>query len=118
MKILVVDDNKSIARSLEKYLKVKGYDVSVCNDGYDGLKLIQNEKWDAVLLDLCMPGYSGIDVIDELEKNNMLKDKHIFLFTASSIPEYVIAELLKKDGIKSCLKKPLSLAKIVQTISA
>ena len=118
MRILVVDDNKSIVRSLERYLKVKGYDVSVCHNGVDGLKLVQDGKWDAVLLDLCMPGFSGIDVIDELEKNNILKDKNIFLFTASSVPEYVIAELLKKDGIKSCLKKPLSLAKITETISA
>ena len=118
MKILVVDDNKSITSSLEKYLKIKGYDVSICNDGEKGLELILNEKWDKVLLDLSMPEYSGMDIIENLEKNKVLKDKNIFLFTASSVPEYVLDKLLEKDGIKTCLKKPLSLTKIVETISA
>ncbi len=118
MKILVIDDNKSITSSLEKYLKIKGYEVSVCNDGYDGLELIQNGEWDKVLLDLSMPECSGLDIIENLEKNNVLKDKNIILFTASSVPDYVLEKLLKKDGIKTCLKKPLSLAKITETISA
>jgi DNA-binding response OmpR family regulator len=118
MKILVIDDNKSITSSLEKYLKIKGFEVSVCNDGYDGLELIQNGEWDKVLLDLSMPECSGLDIIENLEKNNLLKDKNIFLFTASSVPDYVLEKLLKKDGVKTCLKKPISLAKIAETISA
>ena len=118
MKILVVDDNKSITSSLEKYLKIKGYEVRICNDGYDGLDLIQNGEWDSVLLDLSMPEYSGLDIIEKLERNNELKDKNIILFTASSIPDYVLEKLLKKDGVITCLKKPISLAKIAETISA
>jgi DNA-binding response OmpR family regulator len=118
MKILVVDDNKSITSSLEKYLKIKGFEVSICNDGEDGLELIQNGEWDKVLLDLSMPEYGGLEIIENLEKNNVLKDKNIILFTASSVPDYVLEKLLKKDGIKTCLKKPISLAKIAETISA
>jgi DNA-binding response OmpR family regulator len=118
MKILVVDDNKSITSSLEKYLKIKGFEVSICNDGQDGLELIQNGEWDKVLLDLSMPEYGGLEIIENLEKNNVLKDKNIILFTASSVPDYVLDKLLKKDGIKTCLKKPISLAKIAETISA
>ena len=118
MKILVVDDNKSITSSLEKYLKIKGYDVRVCNNGHDGLELIQNNEWDRVLLDLSMPEFSGLEIIENLEKNNILKDKNIFLFTASSVPDYILQKLLKKDGIITCLKKPLSLAKIIESISA
>lgn len=118
MKILVVDDNKSITNSLEKYLKIKGFDVRVCNNGYDGLELIQNSEWDKILLDLSMPECSGLDIIENLEKNNVLKDKNIILFTASSVPDYVLDKLLKKDGVITCLKKPISLAKIAETISA
>ena len=118
MKILVIDDNKSITSSLEKYLKIKGYEVRVCNNGRDGLDLIKNDEWDKVLLDLSMPEFSGLDIIENLEKNNLLKDKNIFLFTASSVPDYVLQKLIKKDGIITCLKKPLSLAKITETMSA
>jgi len=118
MKILVIDDNKSITGSLEKYLKIKGYEVRICNDGWDGLDLIQNDKWDVVLLDLSMPEFSGLDIIENLEKNNTLKDKNIVLFTASSVPDYVLDKLLKKDGIKTCLKKPISLAEITECITS
>jgi len=118
MKILVVDDNKSITSALEKYFKIKGFEVRICNDGRDGLELIQNDKWDTILLDLSMPECSGLDIIDKLEKNNVLKDKNIFLFTASSVPDYVLGKLLAKDGIKTCLKKPISLAKIAETIAS
>jgi len=116
MKVLVVDDNKSITNSVEKYLKIKGFEVSITNNGKDGFELIQNDEWDRILLDLAMPEYSGLDIIENLEKNNLLKDKNIILFTASSVSDYVLEKLLKKDGIKTCLKKPISLAKIAETL--
>lgn len=116
MKVLVVDDNKSITNSVEKYLKIKGFEVGITNSGKDGFELIQNDEWDRILLDLAMPEYSGLDIIENLEKNNLLKDKNIILFTASSVSDYVLEKLLKKDGIKTCLKKPISLAKIAETL--
>ena len=118
MKILVVDDNKSITNSLEKYLKIKGYDISISNSGKEGYELIQKEDWDTVLLDLSMPEYSGLNIIEDLEKENKLKDKNIILFTASSVPDYVLNKLLTKEGIKMCLRKPISLSKIVDTIAS
>jgi DNA-binding response OmpR family regulator len=118
MKVLVVDDNKSITNSVEKYLKIKGFEVSITNNGKDGFELIQNDEWDRILLDLAMPEYSGLDIIENLEKNNLLKDKNIILFTASSVSDYVLEKLLKKDVIKTCLKKPISLAKIAETITS
>jgi DNA-binding response OmpR family regulator len=118
MKVLVIDDNKSITNSLEKYLTIKGFDVRICNNGLDGFELIQKDQWDVILLDLSMPEYSGLDIIENLEKDNVLKDKNIILFTASSVSDYVLEKLVKKDGIRTCLKKPISLAKIAETITA
>jgi len=116
MKVLIIDDNKSITNSVEKYLKIKGFEVGITNNGKDGFELIQSNEWDRILLDLAMPEYSGLDIIEKLEKNNLLKGKNIILFTASSVSDYVLEKLLKKDGIKTCLKKPISLAKIAETI--
>ena len=103
---------------MHKYLKIKGYDVTVCNDGKAGLDFIKNGKWDKILLDLAIPNFSGFDIIESLEKNNILKDKEILLFTASSIPESTIEKLLEKDGIKGCMKKPLSLTNVTHSITA
>jgi len=91
---------------LAKYLKSSGHEVSVSNDGRNGLNMIINNKFDAVLLDLAIPEFSGTDIIESLAKENKLKNQKIILFTASSKPESEISELIKK-GAHSCLKKPI-----------
>jgi len=117
MKLLIVDDNTSITDMLSKYLTIKGYEVSVVNSGRNALNMINSNKFDTVLLDLSMPDFSGMDVIDALEKQGQLKNQNIVLFTASSVANETIDKLLEKDGIKTCLKKPVKLGELVQTIS-
>lgn len=118
MKILVLDDNTSITGALAKYLKLKGQDVTICNDGPKGLNLIKNNKWDRIILDLAMPEVSGLSIIESLETDNKLKDQNITLFTASSVPEFYLEKVLKKEGIKGCLKKPLNLSEIFKYVTA
>ena len=118
MKILIVDDNESITKALSQYLTVKSYEVSVANSGRSGLSLIQNHEFDAILLDLSMPDFSGFDIIETLEKDGQLKDKKIILFTASSISNELINELLRKDGIETYLKKPVKLSEIEQVLTS
>ena len=104
--ILLIDDNKEITTMLAKYLKSSSHEVSVSNDGRNGLNMIINNKFDVVLLDLAMPEFSGTDIIESLAKENKLKNQKIILFTASSKHEDEISELIKK-GAHSCLKKPI-----------
>jgi len=104
--ILLVDDNKEITTMLAKYLKSSGHEVSVANDGRNGLNMIMNNKFDVVLLDIAMPEFSGKDVLESLEKENKIKNQKIILFTASSKSDEEISELIKK-GAHSCLKKPI-----------
>lgn len=117
MKILIVDDNTDITEMLSKYLTVKGFDCVTTNDGLNGLNLIKKEKFDTVFLDMSMPDFGGMDVIIALEKENVLKDQRIVIFTASSITNEQIQELLAKDGIESCLKKPVQLSELLTAIT-
>ena len=116
-RILLIDDERDVTDILSKYLKIKDYEVSVANGGRDGLNLIQNNEFDIILLDLSMPDFSGMDVVEALEKAGQLKDKKIVIFTVSSISDETVMELLKKEGIKKYLKKPVKLTEIVQAIS-
>lgn len=106
MKILLIDDNKDITEMLSKYLKLAGHDCLTANDGRNGLTIMLNQKFDAVLLDLAMPEFSGKDVIKSLEKKGKVTDQKIIIFTASSANEQELDELMQK-GIHSCLKKPI-----------
>lgn len=114
-KILLIDDNVSITEMMSKYLTVKNYDCVVCNDGRNGLTLIEQEKFDNILLDLAMPNFTGIDVIDHLCKSGMIKERKIILFTASSVTDDTIESLIKK-GVHSCIKKPVQLKTLLQIL--
>jgi DNA-binding response OmpR family regulator len=117
MKVLIIDDNQSITSMLQKYLVIKGFEVEVANNGKNGLSLIQQRQFNAVLLDLSMPDFSGLDLIEQLERDNALSNQNIVLFTASSVSNDTINSLLTKDGIQTCLRKPVKLADLVQTLS-
>ena len=118
MKILIIDDNKTITEMLSKYLTVKGYDCVVTNDGRNGLNLMKKEKFHTVFLDMSMPDFGGKDVIAALEKDNLLKDQRIIIFTASSVSNDEMDELIKKDGVELCLRKPVQLSELITTINA
>jgi len=108
MKICIIDDNVSITNMFAKLAKIKGHDCVISNDGRAGLSLLENGTFDAAILDLAMPGFSGIDVINSLEKNDMMDKQKILVLTASSISDDEI-ENVKKIGVKEVLKKPVKL---------
>ena len=108
MKICIVDDNASITNMFAKLAKIKGHDCVTSNDGRTGLSLLENETFDVAILDLAMPRFSGIDIVNSLEKNGMMDKQKILVLTASSISDNEI-ENIKKLGVKEVLKKPVKL---------
>jgi DNA-binding response OmpR family regulator len=118
MKVLIVDDNQDITGLLSRFLKAKGFENIVTNDPRDGLEKIKEEKYDVVLLDISMPELSGIDIIQTLEKEKILKDQKIVIFSANAFTDSQINDLLHMEGIQDCLKKPIQLNKLLATITS
>lgn len=106
MKILIIDDNKDITKMFSKYMTIKGHLCSVVNDGRSGLDLIENKTFDAIILDLAMPDFSGSDIIDALYKSGKIKNQNIVTLTASSISDEDESNM-KSKGVSLCLKKPI-----------
>jgi len=113
--ILIIDDNQSISHLLSRFLNLKKIEHTISNSGQNGLNLIRQNKFDAILLDLNMPDFSGYDIIDSLEKEGRLKDENIFIFTASSI-EKIVEENMLKRGIISCIKKPIRVDELLKLL--
>lgn len=111
MKVLLVDDNRDIIKLLTKVLSVKVQEIRTVTNGKDGLELIKNEDWDLVLLDLAMPDFSGLDVINDLEKNNLLKKNTIWVFTASSITNEEEKEFIER-GVSKVIRKPVQIKEL------
>ncbi len=116
MKILAIDDNEDILHLLDTVISSKGHDFTQVGNGKEGVKLIEEQNFDAILLDLAMPEFSGIDVIESLKKSNKLKDQKIILFTASSATDIEIGELLQNEGVSSCIRKPVDIKTLIKKV--
>lgn len=116
MQILVIDDNNDIVELLKTLLESVGYDVSTSNSGKESLDLIRKEEYEIVLLDITMPDFSGLDVIQSLKDSGDLEKNKIILFTAAAISDAEIKKW-KEFGIKDCLRKPFDPALLFETIT-
>ena len=116
MKILSIDPNAQITSMLDKVLNSYGFEYSYVNNWKDGLKIIQEQNFDLVLLDLALPELSGVDIIDTLEKENLLYKKKIILFTASSMTDKEMHYLLNR-GVHSYIRKPIDIDQLIERLN-
>ncbi|AIF82927.1 response regulator with CheY-like receiver, AAA-type ATPase, and DNA-binding domains [Candidatus Nitrososphaera evergladensis SR1] len=115
MRILIIDDSHDITDLLVKVLTTVGHEVASSDNGKEGLVMINDGKFDLVFLDIAMPDFSGLDVIDKLVQSGRIRDSPIVLFTASSITDAEVAELVKK-GVHSCLRKPVRIENLFEKV--
>lgn len=67
MKVLIVDDEYSVLEALREYLTLRGYDVIVAARGDEAVEVVRQEKPQVVLLDIRLPGLSGMDVLRQIK---------------------------------------------------
>jgi DNA-binding response OmpR family regulator len=115
LKILGIDDNTDLLDLCKVVLTSDGHEYTGVTKGREGLEEIRNGNYDLVLLDLSMPEFSGIDVIDALDKDGLMNKQKIVIFTASSATEKEYGPLLEK-GAHSVIKKPLDVDLLVEHI--
>ena len=106
LEILIIDDNEQITKMLTTFLELKEHKCTVANDGKEGLSLIKENRHDVILLDLAMPEFDGYSVIKDLEENNLLKKYKIIVFTASTITQEELDDLVDR-GVTSYILKPI-----------
>ena len=116
MRILTIDDNEDITNLLEVVFTSKGYEFAKSNEGREGFKMILDQKYDVILLDMAMPEYTGMDIINDLKKIGRLKDQKIIIFTASSATDGELNKMLENDGIYTCIRKPVRTKKLLEIV--
>lgn len=67
-KILLVDDDVKLSSMIKEYLESLGYEVETAETGKSGLRKVQNNTYDAVILDVMMPEMNGFEVLKEIRK--------------------------------------------------
>lgn len=114
MRILIVEDEHKIANSIKKGLELESFAVDVAFDGTDGFDLASTENYDVIVLDLMLPGMSGMEIVKKLrsEKNHT----PILILTAKGELDEKISGL--NSGADDYLVKPFAFAELSARIKA
>lgn len=83
-RILIVDDNRMILQALSDHLESIGYETEVAASGADALEIIDAERPDVIIMDIIMPGMSGIDVTRRIRENPETASIPVIAFTSQS----------------------------------
>ena len=114
--VLVVDDEPLVASALCRLLRSRGYDAESAPDGRVGAQLALSGKFDAIVCDLMMPGFSGVDLHDELESERPdLLERLLFLSGGAFSPR---EQAFVEQGHRRVLAKPWSADGIVAAVGA
>ena len=112
MKLLVIDDERSIRNSLKEILMDEGYDVDVAEDGVSGVELALKEKYSVIFCDIKMPQMDGVEVLDRLVAEGV--DSAVIMISGHGDIDTAV-ECIKK-GAFDFIQKPLDLNRILITI--
>lgn len=103
-RVLVVDDEKRIRDGCHSILTLGGFKVGLAENGYAGLKKIEDEHFDIILLDLMMPGLRGIELLEHVKSHH--PDTLVIVITGYATLEHAV-EAMKK-GAFDFISKPFS----------
>ncbi|MDG0872300.1 response regulator transcription factor [Paenibacillus thiaminolyticus] len=113
-KILIVEDEEKIARVLELELTYEGYEIGKALDGLEGFRLFQEQSWDLILLDVMLPGISGIELLRRIRSH----DPHtmVVMLTAKDSVEDKVSGL--DLGANDYVTKPFQMEELLARIRA
>jgi two-component system response regulator MprA len=113
-RVLVVDDDLSLRRMLERTLRAEGYDVTVAGDGGAALVAVERSAPDVIVLDVAMPGVDGLSVCRRLRSRGLATP--ILMLTARDAVEDRVSGL--EAGADDYLVKPFAIAELIARLRA
>ena len=112
MKILIIDDERSIRNSLKEILADEGYDVDVAENGAQGCAMVEKEKYSVIFCDIKMPEMDGMEVLDRLTQMGI--DAAVIMISGHGDIDTAVDCI--KRGAFDFIQKPLDLNRILITI--
>lgn len=112
MKVLIIDDERSIRNTLKDILEFEGHNVDLAQDGKEGFEKASQGSYDVVFCDIKMPGMDGVEVLEKLVENGV--DTSIVMISGHGTIDTAV-ECIKK-GAFDFIQKPLDLNRILITL--
>ena len=114
-KVLIVEDELGINKSLSETLKKEGFFVLSANNGRDGLDLAISGHPDLILLDIVLPMMNGLTVLEAIRKDSWGKNAKVIMFTNLGDVDKM-AKAMELGAIGYLIKSELSLAEIAEKV--
>jgi DNA-binding NtrC family response regulator len=111
-RILVIDDEAGIRESLEVLLTLEGYHIEMAVDGELGLAMLEQRSYDLVLLDLSLPGQSGMELLPQIKER--YADLPVIMITAYGTVDNVVEAV--RAGAENFVQKPWDNEKLLADI--
>lgn len=115
-RVLIIEDEKALTEVLSYNLQRDGYEVQVCHDGRDGLRKVQTQIPDLIILDLMLPGMDGLDVCREVRSGERTRHIPILMLTAKAEETDQIVGF--SMGADDYVTKPFSVKVLLQRVRA
>jgi serine/threonine protein kinase/CheY-like chemotaxis protein len=115
-RLLVVDDNEMNRDTLQRQLERAGYEVATAAEGLEALSMIDSQSFDLVLLDVMMPGLTGIELLKIVRNDHSATDLPIIMATARDKSENMVEAL--SLGANDYVTKPLDFPVVLARIEA
>ena len=112
MRLLIVEDEKSLLKILEKGFKEEGYGVDVASEGEEGLYMAENIPYDAIILDIMLPGIDGLTILSTIRKKDIATP--VILLTARDATGDKITGL--DTGADDYLTKPFDFDELLARV--
>ncbi len=113
IRVLIVDDELFVGELLKEYLSIQGYQAAAVSNGEDALSVTQQFQPHIVILDIRMPGMSGMEVLKNIKAKN--KATGVIMLSAYGDTETVDEAL--RLGADQYLQKPMNLKHLVETLT-
>jgi putative two-component system response regulator len=110
--LLVVDDEEAICNALRKFLTQQGYEVAIAATGEEALAILQRQKITGMLLDVNLPGMSGVELVPQI----MALEPTIALLMLTAVNDATSAALCMQRGAFDYLIKPIDLGHLGRAI--
>ena len=114
-KILIVDDEPNIVMSLEYTFKKNNFEVFIARDGQEALDLLKTQSPDVIILDVMMPTVDGFATLEQIKKNNSVKNCKVIFLSAKNKESDIERGL--SLGANLYMTKPFSIKKLLEQVN-
>ncbi len=116
-KILLIDDEELVVKSLSRLLSRQGYDVIICHNGEDAIKKAENENIDLIVCDVRMPVISGIETIKRIrEAYKVQKKKPVKEILITGYADEALSKEAEDLRVSEYIYKPFDLRDFIACI--